>query len=536
MKQLDLAAHVYLSGGLSIIPINKKKRPASWLLPQKLNSAGEPLYWKELLNGAWVETVEDTGKPCGTWEPYKSQTATKDEVAKWLGSNIEAIAVVCGQVSGGVEIIDFDTRNGETWYQEWLALVGDVIERYGLAVQRTGGGGYQVGYRCSKIGGNQKLAWVTDDEEASGKKCMIETRGEGGYALLPPSLHPSGNHYTLIHGKFSKLPTITPDVRDFLINSAISLNLVLNAEPKTKSGTNTYSDSDGQNAVADSYNQAHSVEEVLSRYGYTHCHGNRWSRPGKPDSCGVEVFSDGKAYAHSSNDLLANDRCGGANRPFSAFDLFAYYAHDEDYKAATKAAAIELGIEHKNNLHTLIYVEGYDNAKIVRDVMFQRGWVARGFKSADSIKLDDIEKYENIVVWAYADPTAKGVAKSIPGAYPIVVPNGLDAKAMEKDGILQIYLDAILVDAKNSKTASLATQEQSVIQPIKKIDKVVQLDQMSGTPDWVKQLSCYWMYEAQQSRIEKIGLMQELWDSEDNLSDDERQLLSHLEVELGFRK
>jgi hypothetical protein len=527
-----------LNGGLSIIPINNKKRPASWLLPQKTNETGEPLYWKELANGAWVETIEDTGKPKGTWEPYQIDPPTEGEVKRWLdGTNINALAVVCGKVSGSVEIIDFDNRSGETWYQEWLALVGDVVDRYGLAVQETGGNGFQVGYRCSKIEGNQKLAWTHAPEEAGGKKAMIETRGEGGYALLPPSLHPSGKNYRLIHGKFSQLPVIDPLIRDYLIDCARRLNEVSDPEPKTHSGTNTYSDNEGCSDVADAYNQAHSIEEVLSRYGYTHCTGNRWSRPGKPDSCGVHVHQDGRAYAHSSNDRMAGDRCGvGGNRPFSAFDLFAYYEHSEDYSAATRAAAVALGMEYKgNSLHSLIYVQGYDNAKIVRDSMFQHGWVARGFKTADNIKLTDISEYENIIVWAYSDPTAKSIAKLIPGAYPIVVPNGLDAKAMERDGILYAYLEAIRADAGKSKAQPTATSrsDEQISEPIASIDEVMQVDAVKSVPDWLKQLSCFWMYEAQETRTEKNGLLNELWENAKSLSADEMRLLNYLEAELG---
>lgn len=532
MRLLERAAYAYINGGLSIIPINDKKRPASWLLPQKDNEAGEPLYWKELANGAWAETTENTGKPKGTWEPYQIDPPTEGEVKRWLdGTNINALAVVCGKVSGGVEIIDFDNRNGETWYQEWLALVGDVIEQYGLAVQRTGGNGFQVGYRCSKIEANQKLAWIHAPEEAGSKKAMIETRGEGGYALLPPSLHPSGNNYQLIHGRFSQLPVIDPVIRDYLIDCARRLNQVENPEPATKSGTNTYSDGEGCSTVVDAYNQSHSIEEALSRYGYTHCTGNRWSRPGKPDSCGVHVSPDGKAYAHSSNDRMASDRCGtGDNRPFSAFDLFAYYDHNEDYTAATRAAAVELGMEYKaNSLHTLIYVQGYDNAKIVRDVMFQSGWVARGFKTADNIRLNDIGDYENIIVWAYSDPTAKSIAKMIPGAYPIVVPNGLDAKAMERDGILYPYLEAILADVVKAKAPT--TTKETVKQS--KALTVTQVDPAGSAPDWLKQLSCYWMYEAQETRAEKYGLMNELWENIESLSLDEFRLMNYLEHELG---
>jgi len=80
----------------------------------------------------------------------------------------------------------------------------------GLPVQHTGreGGGYQVWLRCPEPGRNDKLAWVPDEQEKIGRRIAIETRGEGGYAILPGSLHPSGRTYQTIAGNFANIPTV----------------------------------------------------------------------------------------------------------------------------------------------------------------------------------------------------------------------------------------------------------------------------------------------------------------------------------------
>jgi hypothetical protein len=439
-RLINVAAKAYQDGGLSIIPINHKtKRPASWLLPQATNEHGEPLYWRPVGAG-WETTTEYTGKPKGTWAPYQKRRPTADEVARWVGAGVQSLACVFGAVSGNAELIDFDTHGDQNWYNEWADMAGDPVKRLGLAFQKTGKG-YQVAYRCATIECNQKLALLSHTET------MIETRGEGGYALLPPSLHPSGRRYELLSGRFSQLPMIHTDIRSHLLDCARQLNRVqLSERTQNAPESATFNDS-GANEVAAAYNAKHSIEAALQRYNYTQ-HGNRWSRPGKADSLGVVVFDDGKAYAYSSNDRLAADRCGaGDKRPFTAFDLLAYYEHNENYAAATRAAAIELGMAYEDKLHTMIFVEGYDNAKAVRETMFPHGWVARGFRP-DKINLDGISKYSNVIVWAYRDSTAQSIAATVPGAYPLVVPNGLDAMAMRRDGILQPYLEAALADAK----------------------------------------------------------------------------------------
>lgn len=466
-KLLTVAAKAYLDGGLSIIPVNRKnKRPAYWLLPQATTPTGKPLFWAQLQSGAWMETTKETDAPKGTWAPYQHERPTIEIVTRWLRSGIQSIALVTGSISGNAEILDFDNRQGENWYRRWADLAGNPVEQYNLPLQRTGGGGYQLAWRCVEIYRNQKLAWVPAPEEAKGCKCMIETRGEGGYALLPPSVHPSGRQYELLQGRFSQIPIITPEVRNHLLSCALQLNQV--ELPKSASQAATYSD--GPNEVVDAYNQRYSIEEALAKYGYTHVHGNRWSRPGKPDSAGVHVMSDGRAYAHSSNDLMAGDRMGDS-RPFSAFDLFAYYSHGEDYKAATRAAAQELGVE-RNDLHTLIFVEGPHNAAVVREVMFSHGWVARSFRTAGKINLGKMERYSNIIVWAYSARVATGIAATTPGAHAIIVPNGLDAVSMQREGILQTYLEAVLADAKTHRsqpptpTAEAETAEQTLPAPL----------------------------------------------------------------------
>src|ERR1700753_1649466 len=77
-------------------------------------------------------------------------------------SNCAAVGLVCGRLSGNLEVIDIDAK---------YDLTGDLFERYKrlvhsvdehllakLVVQKTRGGGYHLLYRCNTIAGNLKLA------------------------------------------------------------------------------------------------------------------------------------------------------------------------------------------------------------------------------------------------------------------------------------------------------------------------------------------------------------------------------------------
>ena len=45
-----------------------------------------------------------------SWEYYKTQLPTNKDLALWFGDNSSGICIVCGTVSGNLEIIDFDEK------------------------------------------------------------------------------------------------------------------------------------------------------------------------------------------------------------------------------------------------------------------------------------------------------------------------------------------------------------------------------------------------------------------------------------------
>ena len=96
-------------------------------------------------------------------------------------------------------------------------------------------------------------------------------------------------------------------------------------------------------SAADAYRAAHRIESELERLGYKHVHGKRWLSPHSSTGlAGVVVYPDsGKCWIHHASDPLCSESSG---QPVDAFDLFTYYDHGGDYKAAAQAAAKQLGI------------------------------------------------------------------------------------------------------------------------------------------------------------------------------------------------
>ncbi len=307
---LDAALH-YRSNGISVIPINPRtKRP----------------YWNLLPKDA-------DGK--GIWKPFQDEIADEATIRQWFTATDAGVAAVCGAVSGGLLIIDTDVPR---FYDVWRTNVGELAD--GLPSQRTGGGGNQTLMRCSDPGRNQPLAWAPNEAEDTGREIAIETRAEGGYAVLAPSLHPSGNRYVSLVEDLADIPTISQARADALLAAARKLD----EAPKTreqiegaaKVHTAPRADLNGQASVIDAYNQAVTITDLLEDHKYTK-HGDGYARPaGSHKSVTIE---DNKSFHHNTNDPLAN----GYWR--DAFDVYCQMKHTGDIKKAVKAAAEELGMK-----------------------------------------------------------------------------------------------------------------------------------------------------------------------------------------------
>lgn len=298
--------------GLSLIPVSAQtKKPIEALLPQ------------------------DPESGIGSWKFYQERLPTETELRIWLDKGAQ-LAVVCGGISGNLYILDFDViRFYQLWRQE-LGVLGA-----GLVLQQTGGGGYQVIFRCmSAVGGNTKLAWVEDLSETTGRSIAIETRGEGGYAVLAPSLHPTGNYYQLLEGDLEQIPVLGASHLDALLEAARKLD----EAPYTKQQLDamaaamiasqaraTAKKQTGALSAIDAYNQAVRIEDALSQYNYHLKYNDRWVRPGG-SSASVKV-EQGKSFHHSSNDPMSDGRW------HDSFDLYCFYEHANDQKSAVRAAA-----------------------------------------------------------------------------------------------------------------------------------------------------------------------------------------------------
>lgn len=130
---------------------------------------------------------------------------------------------------------------------------------------------------------------------------------------------------------------------------------------------------DGESVIA-SFNAAHRYRDLAAKYGYTDAGGNRLSRPGQPESGGVELDPTNNRGRHwSSNDEMHDPHW---RRPFN---LFCHFEHGGNVKAAVKAAAQALGIAYTDERQLATVVDPTTGEIIpLADLMeFCRGEIAR---------------------------------------------------------------------------------------------------------------------------------------------------------------
>lgn len=146
-------------------------------------------YETYLKKGWSVFPVQRNKKPYFSWEEYQTRLPNSEEIAKWKKDYPNAnLAVATGKISGCV-VIDLDGPEG--------LKSGSTLSLASPLVVLTGRGKHLY-YKYSE---NQP-------EVKNAVKLFpgLDIRGDGGYALLPPSLHENGKPYRWANGFFSEPP------------------------------------------------------------------------------------------------------------------------------------------------------------------------------------------------------------------------------------------------------------------------------------------------------------------------------------------
>lgn len=262
------------------------------------------------------------------WARYQRKRSTEAEMKRWYPDR-QGWGIVCGNISGNLEALDFD--DGPTFDRyveaaERLGL-GELVGRVKAGfTTRTPSGGVHLLWRCARVQGNQKLAQRPDPDRPGKVLTLIETRGEGGYVVEAPSggaVHPSGRPYEMIAGSVETIAKVSPDERVLLLELARSFDEMPDPTEPTDDGKGDGGrrpgkavrepkgrNEDGSKRPGDDFNERASWDEILAGWSkvYTTTTGKTfWRRPGKEGPGGSATTGFGDAdllYVFSTSTQL----------------------------------------------------------------------------------------------------------------------------------------------------------------------------------------------------------------------------------------
>ena len=343
------------------------------------------------------------------WKVYQEQMVTEEELSRQMSDNrAKGVAIICGSVSGNVEVIDIDTKY-ET-YDLWQAIK-DAIPHdlfLKLHIVKTRSNGKHLIYKCEAIQGNQKLAQrlptleEKKDNPSIKSYCIIETRGEGGYVVAPPT-----PGYTI---EQEGIHVITHDEREALFEIMRSFNEIFEEqviEAHQRPSTKDYGVS-----PFDDYNRRGDIVDLLSKHGW---------RVVKQSSERIYFLRPGSQAEHSGSWNIAMGL-------FSVFSVNTPFLVQKGYKLSAVFSILETSGDFKLAARKLLDM-GYGEKKtsfgneIERQIFKKRNdgaskddlvtiLVKKHNKSLDEAKamIDELDARWGEEICTFWDVDDKGVA------------------------------------------------------------------------------------------------------------------------------
>jgi P4 family phage/plasmid primase-like protien len=286
--------------------------------------------------------VDGTKAPAVNWRDYQSGRAGPEQLRAWLdGGAHDGFGVVCGAVSGQLEMLELESRAMADGLLQALAaaLADHGLDELWQRITRgyleaSPSGGLHLLYRVMDGAAepNTKLARAAD------RQVLIETRGEGGYVVVAPSggrTHPSGAAWALLAGGPATIAAISAEERDAL--HAIARLLDASPTPAPAAPATPSGPYEGGLRPGDDYSAKATWEEILGARGWVvvgrHGAGLTWRRPGK--NLGVSATTgtrgDGdNLYVFTSSTEFEPEV------PYSKFAAFTLLEHGGDYTVAAR--------------------------------------------------------------------------------------------------------------------------------------------------------------------------------------------------------
>jgi putative DNA primase/helicase len=317
-----------------------------------------------------VPIVDEHGQPVlkadGTqaygWKHLQTKRKTRDGIKAFFASQHRrtGLGIFTGAISGGVVLFEFDCR---LTYERFKASaeslgMGDLVRRIEAGYcEDTPNGGVHWLVKIGQPGRNAKLARRPKTPEEmqhpeDKTKVLIETRENGGWAVLSPSygtVHETGHSYVLRSGSFATIAALTDAEHEQLWGLGQTFDEMPEEErfqtAKRVEGV-PRKPSDGERPgdifehEADWFDILPAGWEAVGR----NADNLLLRRPGKRVGWSATISQGGNGVLYvftSSAHPLDPNTC------YSKFSAYALLEHGGDFKAAAKAIAERYGMNKR---------------------------------------------------------------------------------------------------------------------------------------------------------------------------------------------
>ena len=263
------------------------------------------------------------------WTSFRQRLPTEAELARWFGNGVKrGVAVVCGAVSGNFVVLDFDSDAAFAVFHD-LVVEHDLQELVGRLPCAKTPNGFHLYLRTPEPLRTEVLA---RDENGG---VLVEIRGEGSYAIVPPSpaeVHPDQKPYKMVAGDLCAVPLLNAEEVEDLLSLAGTLNRKPEPAPKPLRV------SGDAKRVGDIYNEQADVLSLLQRHGWSIYREGRdgsvlLTRPGKARGVSASWHEGLRTlYMFSTNAPPFE-----AGRAYSPFAIYTLLEHAGDFSKAAKA-------------------------------------------------------------------------------------------------------------------------------------------------------------------------------------------------------
>lgn len=327
--------------------------------PAKPDGTKMPLAVK-MVDEQGQPVLDEKGRPRWGWAHLQYQQHTREDVEVLFSPPRLGVGIFTGRISGNVVLFEFDDA---LTYRRFLGSadalgLGDLVQRIEAGyVEDTPSGGVHWLVRVPRVTRNTKLASrpkLPDellDADDKSTKTLIETREDGGWAVLAPSfgaVHDTGRPYVLRAGSFETIADLTAAEHEQLWALAQTFDELPEDDrfQAAKRVGRPSSDRTGDRPGDRFEREADWLSDILTGWSVVSTNADNLliRRPGKRKGWSATISNRGGGVLYVFTSSAAPLEPGAC---YSKFGAYAALEHGGDFKAATKALAERYGMGAK---------------------------------------------------------------------------------------------------------------------------------------------------------------------------------------------